>query len=157
MVSRRTYRFLMGATLLGGLLAGLNIDRAFVAMPAWKQLGALAWAVFSQKADLGNGLFLYPFLAIGGLVLNVCALISYRFEKSKSKSGLVIFSLPVILGIGGLIITIKAAPIMLSVPSLGGNIDLVQKAFEDFSYWGGVRGVFQVLTFVADLFVLSTL
>jgi hypothetical protein len=32
------------AILISGLLAGGNIDWVFVAMPAWQQVGAIAWA-----------------------------------------------------------------------------------------------------------------
>jgi hypothetical protein len=30
-------------------------------MPAWKILGARPWADYSRRADLRNGMFLYPF------------------------------------------------------------------------------------------------
>jgi hypothetical protein len=54
------------STFVSGLLAGGNIDRAFVAMPAWQQIGATSWAEFSRHADLGNGLILYPAEALAG-------------------------------------------------------------------------------------------
>ena len=57
MLSMATRIVLVLAILLSGLLAGGDIDRAFVAMPAWQQVGAVAWAEFSRHADLGNARF----------------------------------------------------------------------------------------------------
>jgi hypothetical protein len=48
MISARTRALLIAATVLSGLLAGGNVDRAIVAMPAWEQVGAAAWAEFSR-------------------------------------------------------------------------------------------------------------
>jgi hypothetical protein len=58
MNTHRTRILLVLALLFSGLLAGGNIDRAFVTMPAWQQVGVTAWAEFSRCADLGNGLVL---------------------------------------------------------------------------------------------------
>ena len=52
MTSRTTRIALILATLVSGLLAGFNLDRALVAMPAWNAVGAVAWAEFSRRADL---------------------------------------------------------------------------------------------------------
>jgi hypothetical protein len=59
MTVQRTSNLLVAATFIGGLLAGGNVDRAFVAMPAWEHVGAIAWGQFSRHADLGNRLVLY--------------------------------------------------------------------------------------------------
>jgi hypothetical protein len=128
-MSPRTKFLLVAATLFGGLLAGMNVDRALVAMPAWQRVGPLAWAAFSQKADLGNGLFLYPFEAIGGALLNIGVLLSYRSDRGNSPAKAWPLYLAVFLAIGGLLVTIKAAPIMLSVPHLGGDPVAIQKSF----------------------------
>jgi hypothetical protein len=60
MVSATTRILLIFATLVSGLLAGGNVDRAFVAMPALRQVGAIAWAEFSRHADLGTALSSIP-------------------------------------------------------------------------------------------------
>jgi hypothetical protein len=62
---QKTFILLIAATFMGGLLAGGNVDRAFVAMPALEQMGAIAWEQFSRHADLSNGLVLYPLEAFG--------------------------------------------------------------------------------------------
>jgi hypothetical protein len=64
MGSETTRLLLIAAAFVSGLLAGGNIDRAFVAMPAWQEVGATNWAEFSRHADLGNGMWLYPIEAI---------------------------------------------------------------------------------------------
>lgn len=157
MISLRTKILLVTATLFGGLMAGMNIDRAFVAMPAWQEVGSSAWAAFSQKADLGNGLFLYPFEAIGGTLLLICTIISCRFDRVKTPSKTLPLYLAAFLAVGGLIVTAKAAPIMLSVPHLGNDPVAIQKAFDGFNFWGGIRGVFQVSAFAAELWELAVL
>jgi hypothetical protein len=58
--------FVVSATLANGLLAGGDVDRWLVGMPAWQSVGVLGWANYSRLADLGNGFVLYPILAIGG-------------------------------------------------------------------------------------------
>jgi hypothetical protein len=61
-LSSRT--LLIIAVLFSGLLAGGNIDRSLVAMPAWQEVGVTAWTEFSRHADLANGLILYPLEAL---------------------------------------------------------------------------------------------
>ncbi len=53
-------------TVLFGLLAGSAVDRGIVSFPARRRVGTIAWARYSRAADLGNGIYLYPFLAIAG-------------------------------------------------------------------------------------------
>lgn len=73
-----TRRFIVGATLLHGVLAGVNVDRILMGLPAWHQRGVVAWANYSRPADLGNGLVIYPVLAIGGALFSLAATVSIR-------------------------------------------------------------------------------
>ena len=59
-----------------GSLAESNIDGFIVRFPAWRHLGPSAWAKYSRKADLSNGIFLYPFLAISHTLLVVAITIA---------------------------------------------------------------------------------
>jgi len=72
--------------LAAGLLAGGNVDRGVVAMPAGQQLGPTAWAVFSRDADLGNGLLFYPPEGIGGALLALVAAASFYFDRTASRA-----------------------------------------------------------------------
>ena len=67
----------VAATIVNGLLAGGNVDRAIVARPAWGQIGFAAWADYSRHADLGNGQWFYPVMALGGTLLSVLAAILF--------------------------------------------------------------------------------
>ena len=154
MISSRTRSLLVAAIVLSGLLAGGNVDRAIVAMPAWERVGAPAWADFSRHADLANGLFLYPIEAIGSFVLILAAMASLHLDRAaKGRVALPIYG-AVLLSVGGLLCTLKAAPIMLGIEGLGDPAALRQ-AFDGFHFWGNIRGIFQVLAFLAAVWALA--
>ena len=156
MASPRTRILLILAILISGLLAGGNIDRAFVAMPAWQHVGALAWAEFSRHADLGNGLILYPLESIGGALLTLAAAISFHFDRSAPRAAAVPLYAAVLLLAGGLLVTVQAAPIMLGIRDVREPATL-QHAFEGFWHWGNLRAACQVLAFLAQLATLALL
>jgi hypothetical protein len=58
--------------------------------------------------------------------------------------------------IAGLVITLKAAPIMLGVRDIS-DAAALQLAFDGFHFWGNIRGVCQVLVFVAQLWTVAVL
>jgi hypothetical protein len=147
---------LIGATLLGGLLAGGNLDRALVANPAWRRTGAEAWAAFSRNADLGNGLILYPAEAIGAAVLTLAAAISFQVGAAGTASAGLLLWTAVVLSLGGLLLTAKAAPIMLGLRQ-GTDAASTQRAFENFSFWGNLRAACQILCFPVQVFALAAL
>src|SRR6266545_735952 len=142
MASARSRLLLAAAAVLNGLIAGLDVDRTLVAMPAWQVVGPTAWAEFSRQADLGNGLFLYPLEAIGGFLLLVGVATSLRSESASS------FRLPLALWVAifasaaGLLLTLVAAPIMLSIRGAAEPASL-QNSFAAFRFWGDIRGVCQ--------------
>jgi hypothetical protein len=146
---------LIAATLLGGVLAGDNVDRNLVHMPAWHQVGALAWAAFSRHADLSlNGMILYPLEGIGGAILTIAAALAYHFDRSAPRGAAIPIYLAAGLVLGGMLATTQAAPIMLSLRHLGDDPVALQRAFDGFEFWGRVRGIFQVTAFVANLWSL---
>src|SRR5690348_14970760 len=116
---------LVAATFVGGLLAGGNVDRAIVAMPAWQQVGVSSWADFSRHADLGNGLVLYPLEAIGGALLLLSAIICFRFERIGFERARVPLLAALALSLGGLALTLKAAPVMLGIEHTAGSAELM--------------------------------
>jgi hypothetical protein len=133
------------ACLLSGLLAGGNIDRYLVQVPAWRHLDILNWREYSSHADLGNGLFVYPIEAIGGFLLLVASTIT------AFTSGLKQVVWPVcvatIFSTIGLIFTIFAAPIMLSLRTSGDDPVILRQLFDRFHYWGLLRAIAQLITF----------
>jgi len=143
----------LGATVLDGLLAGGNVDRIIVQMPAWRRVGVRAWAEYSRNADLGNGLFLYPFEAIGGAILTSAAAIAFFLDPTAARMAALPVSLAVVFVVGGLLATIGAAPKMLSLRQVDDEAGL-QAAFRGFDRWGFLRGILQVLAFWANLWVI---
>jgi hypothetical protein len=153
MPSRATRFVLLLAILFSGALAGGNIDRAFVAMPAWQQIGAMAWADFSRHADLDNGLILYPAEAIGAALLSLIAAIRFHFDKTVPRQVVLPAYVAVLLAAGGLVLTLKAAPIMLGIRD-SRDPALLRTAFEGFWYWGNIRAACQISAFLALLATL---
>jgi hypothetical protein len=123
-------------------------------MPAWRKIGVQRWAAYSRHADLENGLFLYPGLAIGGAFFTIVAAVSYQFDGTAPASGALPIYLSVALVLGGLLATIKAAPFMMSLRRIDDDASALQKAFDGFRRWGNVRGTLQILAFLAKVWTL---
>ena len=155
-MNRLARPLLVVAALFAGLLAGGNVDRSFVAMPAWQQVGATAWADFSRHADLGNGLILYPLEAIGGALFVLAAAICIHFYRTAPRAAVRAIDASAVLAAGGLALTLKAAPIMLGIRDVT-DASALSAAFEGFRFWGDLRAVCQVLAFVAQLIALGLL
>src|SRR5438552_7201590 len=97
---------LIAATLLNSILAGAGLDRIVVQMPAWRRVGARAWAVYSREADLGNGLFLYPMAAIGGAVLTAVAGVSFYYDGGVPIAAAIPVFTGALMAVIGLLATI---------------------------------------------------
>ena len=152
---RRILILIVGATLLDGILAGGDIDRWVVGMPAWRTVGVVAWANYSRSADLGNGLILYPALAISGTFLSLAAAVSFARQRRHANFVAIGIYAAATLALSGLVITFKAAPFMLSLRYFrNGDEALLQQAFDGFELWGGVRAVLQTMAFGANLWSL---
>ena len=146
---------IIAATVAVGLFGSL-LDRAFVATPAWRQLGVQAWADYCRHADLHNGLWVYP---IGGILcwaLVLVAALAYRFDRSAPRqTGLPIY-LAALGALGAIITTVVAAPVMMHVGRLSDTAAL-HNAFETFTLWGVyVRGVCFAAIFVCSVWALVT-
>jgi hypothetical protein len=111
----RTRLLLIAATFLGGVLAGTAFDRAIVGGPAWHELGPAAWQEYSRHADLGAGLFVYPIEGIGTALLTMAAAASNYLDGNRRRATVLPLYCAAALLIVGLLLTVKAAPIMLSL------------------------------------------
>ena len=146
---------LIAATLVTGILAGGAVDRVIVGGPAWHELGAGAWAQYSRHADLGTGLLAYPIEAIGGALLIVAAIVSSRRDVDSWQWRAPLLYCALVFSIVGLVLTVKAAPIMLSLAKSQPDA-ATQTAFDEFYVWGlYVRGSADLLAFVALVWALS--
>jgi hypothetical protein len=149
MLSARTRFLVAAATLVSGILAGGVVDRVVVGGPAWHELGAEAWVAYSRHADLGNGLVAYPVQAIGGALLIISAAVSSYFDRDAGSMTTVPLYCAVAFSLVGLVLTAKAAPIMLGLAAPQ-SPSATQHVLEEFFFWGlYVRGATIVLTFIA--------
>jgi hypothetical protein len=154
-MAKRTWILIVGATVLHGILAGVTVDRTLVGLPAWQEVGVVAWANYSRSADLGNGLVLYPGLAIGGALLSLGAALSLIWQPTRPRSVATTVYLTVALSLAGLLLTFKAAPFMLSLQTIANeDVAHLQQAFDGFWFWEAIRGVMQVFAFVGNLWSL---
>ncbi|WP_333894225.1 hypothetical protein [Mycolicibacterium gadium] len=150
-----TFGLVVAATVVGGLFGSL-LDRALVATPAWRHLGVQGWADYSRHADLGSGKIVYPVCAILLWALIFAAAVSHRFDRSAPRATGVPIYLAALLSVGAIIATIIAAPIMLSVASLGNDPAALQSAFDRFTLWGVyIRGAFFALSFLCAVWAVT--
>jgi hypothetical protein len=143
------------AAFLGGILGGTAVDRMIVGFPAWRRVGAAAWAAYSREADLGNGLILYPLVAIGHALLTITVAIGLHL--SARRPALPAADTAAALALAGLIITLRAAPVMLGLRRVSDEPHALDRAFRRFAGWSLPRAIAQVLSFVANLWTLARL
>jgi hypothetical protein len=157
MISNRTLILVLGATFLGGLLAGPGLDRAIVQIPAWRNLGPKAWAEFTRSADLGIGLMWYPAEGLGALVLTVAASISIYKDVGAPRAAMLWAFGAAGLAILALIVTgIVIVPNTRAVKGLSGT-DGWQAAFDRLASWWRLKALLHVTTFAANLCTLVSL
>ncbi len=149
-VLNRISGLLVVSSALNGILGGAGLVRTFVDMPAWRVVGAAAWADFSRHADLGYGLAVYPALGIGGALATIAALVVHLRSGRVARAATAPLLLGAVLVAIGMITTGFAAPQMLG---LRAPLDAaaVQRAFDRFALWGGIRAVAQAGAFAANL------
>jgi hypothetical protein len=141
--------------LLGTVVDSLN--RTLVEMPAWRHLGAQAWATFSRSADLGNGTIFYPLAGIGGLALILAAAIVFRLGPRRPWSVAIPVYGAALLAICVILTTTQAAPIMLSLHRIGDDPRALQQAFDGFYRWDSIRAVIGMLEGFAEIWALVAL
>src|SRR5258708_21580582 len=151
MASQMTRSLATAATLIHSFTGAAGVSRALIEMPAWQKTGPLSWAAFSRHADLGPvGNVLYPLIGFAGAFLSIGGAISFHRDPTAPKSAAMPFNMAALMSIGGLLVTIKAAPNMLRVRHLGDDEAALQEAMDGFEFWGGIRTIFQGLAFVAS-------
>ena len=144
--ARRTGVLLSAALAFSGILAGSDFDRFVIGAPAWQLLGPEAWADYSRHADLGRGIILYPVEAIGAALLTLAAAVSLQVEPGHSRGAAgCLWASSALAGIG-LLLTLKAAPVMMGIATTQDAAALAQ-AFADFTFWSDWRAAAQILSF----------
>jgi hypothetical protein len=146
---------LAAATFIAGILAGGVVDRVIVGAPARHELGPEPWLQYSRHADLGTGLIAYPIEGIGSTLLIISAAVSTYVDRNRQFQKMFPLYCAVAFSVASLLLTVKAAPIMLGL-SEPQSAMAIQTAFDGFFTWGlYLRGSANILAFVALVWALS--
>lgn len=142
------------AVLVHGLIAGISFDVATVKLPTRKRIGVIAYAQFARGNDMGNGIIVYPAVAILALLLVAAATITAYFTHALEA-----VLLPLFAACGGTIAhflcTAKAAPNMLSLRNAADDEVFLARKLDAFATWHAYRTLFPFLTFVALVWALT--
>lgn len=158
MPSRLTRGLAVATTLATAAPANGLIHRGAIEMLAWQRTGPLAWGAFSRNADLAlPALVIYPLEAFTGLILSIATAVCFRRDGAEPRRALVPVFGTALMSVGGLLATTQAAPIMLGVRHLDHDAAALQQALNGFWFWGNIRGVLQLLAFVASVWSLAAL
>jgi hypothetical protein len=146
------------AAIMNGVVAGGGIDRAVIGFPAWRAIGPQQWATFSRHADLDKGRFWYPLWAFAGMLCSVAAavVVTYWSTPTSGAAKVAIYA-GALFTIAGLSLTLKAAPIMLSLRHTDNDPVVLQHAFDGFAYWSYWRLAAQFLGWLANVCALAVL
>ena len=141
------------AVVVHGLVASISFDVAAVKLPTRKRIGVIAYAQFARGSDMGNGIVVYPIIAILALLLVAAAtLAAYLMHMSDA----VMF--PLFAACGGTVAhflcTARAAPNMLSMRNATDDETFLAHKLDAFATWHAYRAMFQFLTFVALVWTL---
>jgi len=141
----------IGATLLGGIVAGFSLNRMLVELPTWKMLGVSQWAQFAH-AELGRGLWIYPLEGLAALALTVAAAVCCYFDASSQRSAalpLYVAALAAVLAFG--VTRFLIAPQVLNLPEHSTEYGVMRNALEQTERWWQVKTGLHLLTFVCNL------
>lgn len=76
----------VAAVVVHGLVAGISFDVATVKLPTRKRIGVIAYARFARGNDMGNGIVVYPTVAILALLLVAAATLTARPAAERSRT-----------------------------------------------------------------------
>lgn len=142
MASSVTRGLVTAATALSGVVAGTTIDTGIVKLPAWRRLGAEAWAEYTRE-ELSTSLVWYPVLGIGAVLVNVAAAAAVHRDGAVARSAVVPSRAVAALAVGHLLTTAGAVPRMVRVRETGDPASLRETGVD-------------ALTFAANLWSLAS-
>lgn len=152
--SSRIRGLITAATALGAILAGGNVDRHLVQMPAWKRVGPVEWGKYSRQAELSkNGRAVEPSVSIGHALLTLAVAIGIWRRRRLSPLALPAY-MAALMSIGSLLASLKAAPLSNIRKVDNEDVVAMEQTFDRCRRWGAVRGVCQILAFLGNLWSL---
>jgi hypothetical protein len=86
--------------------------------------------------------------------LTIAAAIMIHFDRKAPRAAAILIYAAALFA--GLVLTAKAAPIMLGIRDVS-ELVVLQRAFEEFWYWGNLRAICQVFVFLLQLATLAVL
>lgn len=141
------------AVIIHGLIAGISFDVATVKLPTRKRIGAVAYTHFARANDMGNGILVYPTIAIIAFALIASTTIAACFAHAPRT-----IMLPLLVSCVGTVAhslcTAKAAPNMLGLRQIPDDEIIMGSKLDEFAKWHAYRAAFQFLTFVALVWAL---
>lgn len=141
------------AVVVHGLVAGISFDVAAVKLPTRKRIGAVAYAAFARGNDMGNGVVVYPSIAILALLLVAAATLVAHFRQMPDAVMFPLFA-ACVGTIAHFLCTARAAPNMLSLRNAPNDEALLTRKLDAFATWHAYRALFQFMTFVALVWAL---
>jgi len=141
------------AVIVHGIVAGVSFDVAMVKLPTRKRVGVIAYAQFARGNDLGNGIVVYPAMAILALFLIIAT--TFAVYSVHGPQAVMLPLLSACVGtVAHFVCTAKAAPNMLSLRSAPDDEALLTRKLDAFAKWHAYRTLFQFLTFVVLVWAL---
>jgi hypothetical protein len=160
MPGARTRRLVLAATFLWRNIGWWRCRSSDCRRASVARTGCGCLLEYSRRADLGVGLVAYPIEGIGTALLTIVARVasaSNYLDGNRRRRTVLPLYCAVGLSIVGLLLTVKAAPIMLSLAEPR-SATAIQRAFDEFFVWGlYLRGTADTLAFAALVWALSDL
>ncbi len=147
------FLFIIIATIIDGLFAGIAVQKVFVELPARRKIGAVAFAQYARASNMGNGLYIYPAFACGGFVLT-CIVLFLANHAAYATGILFLIGLAAAFSVGVLVMTAFAAPLMHKISKIENKEELISPLLEKFVFYSYPRAVFIWLQFVTILAAL---
>lgn len=144
---------LIGAVVANGLLAGASLDQSIKQLPARRRIGVVAFAAYSQAADLANGIAWYATLGVGTALLSLAAAIAGLGDDPGTQR-LVALALAAGLTLAHSLVTARAAPANLAQRRLGADERALGQLFDRFERLQTLRAILQVATLGACVWAL---
>jgi hypothetical protein len=146
---------LLAATAANGLLAGASLDQSIKQLPARKRIGALAFARYSQAADLANGVPWYAALGIGTAVLSLAAAVT-ALTQHPNGAATTALTVLIIATLAHSAATVRAAPTNFAQRAAGNDEAALTAIFDRFTRWQTLRVTLQVTALLAAMAALAT-
>jgi hypothetical protein len=145
---------LLAAAGANGLLAGASLDQSIKQLPARHRIGVLAFARYSQAADLANGVAWYAVLGVGAALLTLIAAAAGLADHPSTAAAVALWAAIAATGAHSAA-TARAAPINFRQRRLGADEAALTVLFNRFQRWQTIRVTFQVTALAAVLTALA--